>query len=150
MNEQAFARQGAGIFDKLLAANDGVTALVAIRGGDLVGDIIFTPALVDTAAGPLQGMGLGELGVLPSCQRQGIGKTLVQAGLGLLREQGCPFVIVVGHATYYPRFGFVPGSSLGLRCQWDKVPEQSFMALVMDAGAMAGARGVARFRDISA
>lgn len=148
VNEQAFKRRGAGVFEKLLAANDGVVALVAVRNGAIVGDVIFTPALVETASGPLRGMGLGELGVLPGLQRQGIGVALVNAGLDRLRTSRCPFVIVVGHASYYPRFGFVPGSRLSLCCQWDKVPDETFMALYLDPQAMRGVTGVARFRDI--
>jgi hypothetical protein len=26
----------------------------------------------------------------------------------MLREAGCPFIVVVGHSHYYPRFGFAP------------------------------------------
>jgi putative acetyltransferase len=149
VNEQAFAREGAGMFEQLLASNDGVTALVAVRDDEIVGNVIFAPACVEAPSGPLRGMGLGELGVLPALQRQGIGKALVNAGLDVLRASSCPFVIVVGHAAYYPRFGFVPGSRLGLRCQWDKVPDETFMVLCLDAEAMRGVSGVARFRGIA-
>lgn len=148
VNEQAFARNGSGTFEKLLASAEGITALLAVSGSNVIGDIIFAPAVVDTTSGPLQGMGLGELGVRPAFQRQGVGQALVHAGLEQLRAKDCPFVLVVGHANYYPRFGFVPGSRLGLRCQWSKVPEESFMVLVLDTAAMADAAGVVRFRDI--
>jgi putative acetyltransferase len=148
VNQQAFNRQGIGVFEKLLAANDGVTALVALRDGAIVGDVIFTPAILDSAADPIHGMGLGELGVLPAHQRQGVGTQLVNAGLDILRTAACPFVIVVGHASYYPRFGFVPGSSRGLHCQWDKVTDETFMVLQLDSAVMRGATGIARFRDI--
>jgi predicted N-acetyltransferase YhbS len=51
----------------------------------------------------------------------------VRRGLVSLRERGCPFVVVVGHPEYYPRFGFEPASKHGLmsqgrasqtRCSW--------------------------------
>ena len=67
-------------------------------------------------------------------------------GLDLLRERGCPFVVVVGHPEYYPRFGFEPASTHGLACQWESVPDEAFMVLVLDETAMAGVSGVAKYR----
>jgi putative acetyltransferase len=93
-------------------------------------------------------MGLGELAVLAECPRHGIGTRLGEAGLAALRAAGCPFCIVVGHASYYPRFGFEPGSRRGLACQWPKVPDASFMVAVLDEAAMRGMTGIARFRDV--
>ena len=71
------------------------------------------------------------MAVTPDRQRQGIGSELVQAGLEILRKQGCPFVIVLGHPAFYPRFGFVPASRYGLISQWEGVPDAAFMVLVL-------------------
>ena len=79
--------------------------------------------------------------------RGGIGSRLVEAGLQILRKQDCPFVIVLGHPGFYPRFGFVPASRHGLTCQWEGVPDEAFMVLVFDEAAMAGVNGIARYRD---
>jgi putative acetyltransferase len=149
INRQAFRMEKPGTFEKLLASLDDARSLVAgDETGRVLGHVIFTPVLTGPAGREIHGMGLGELAVLPACQRQGVGTALVNAGLDALRAESVPFVIVVGHASYYPRFGFVPGSRLGLRCQWEKVPDETFMALLLDAAAMRGVTGVARFRDI--
>jgi putative acetyltransferase len=71
----------------------------------------------------------------------------VRHGLQLLRERGCPFVVVVGHPGYYPRFGFEPASKRGLVSQWDGMPDAAFLAVVLDENAMAGVTGVARYRE---
>lgn len=65
----------------------------------------------------------------------------------MLRERGCPFVIVLGHPEYYPRFGFERASAHGLACQWEGVPDEAFMVLILDAGVMEGVSGVAVYRD---
>jgi putative acetyltransferase len=65
---------------------------------------------------------------------------------GSLRARHCPFVAVVGHPQYYPRFGFQPASRRGLASQWDGIPDEAFMILVLDETAMAGVSGVARYR----
>jgi putative acetyltransferase len=59
----------------------------------------------------------------------------------------CPFVVVVGHPEYYPRFGFEPASAHGLVSQWEGIPDEAFMVPVLDPHAMAGISGVAMYRD---
>ena len=55
------------------------------------------------------------------------------------------FIIVLGHATYYPRFGFEPASRYDIRCEWN-VPDEVFMILVLNASELDGVTGVARYR----
>jgi putative acetyltransferase len=83
--------------------------------------------------------------VLPAFQRRGIGGLLIRAGLAEIQRRGDPFVIVLGHPQYYPRFGFKPAASRhGVRCKWD-VPDDVFMIRVFDAAAMRGVRGLAEY-----
>jgi putative acetyltransferase len=86
------------------------------------------------------------MAVHPDRQRQGIGSQLVRRGLAILRERGCPFVVVVGHPHYYPRFGFEPASKHGVTSEWDGIPDDAFLVLILDAAAMNGVRGTARYR----
>ncbi len=55
-------------------------------------------------------------------------------------DRGYPFVILYGHESYYPRFGFRRASTLGLQPQWEEVPDAAFMALILDERAMDGVR----------
>lgn len=137
----------AGIVDSIRSACADVVSLVAIDAGRIVGHIFFSPVFVSTATGVVQGMGLAPMAVLPERQRQGIGSLLVQAGIDALHKRGCPFIIVLGHPGYYPRFGFVPASQHGLCCQWDGVPDEAFMVLVLDEDIMSGLSGIAKYRD---
>ena len=63
-----------------------------------------------------------------------------------LAGSGCPFVVVLGHTEYYPRFGFVPAPPLGIRCEWDTVPDDVFMIRILDTARMAGVSGRLRYR----
>ena len=92
------------------------------------------------------GAGLGPMAVLPEYQRQGIGGKLIETGNQKLREAGCPFIVVVGHPEYYPRFGFKPASGYGMKCEWD-VPDNVFMVLVTDRSKMKGVSGLAKYRQ---
>ena len=92
-------------------------------------------------------MGLAPMAVLPDYQHQGIGSQLVTSGLEILRQRNCPYVVVLGHPEYYPRFGFVPASRHGIVCQWEGVPDGAFMVLIFDEAIMSGVSGVVRYRD---
>jgi len=65
----------------------------------------------------------------------------------MLLDRGCPFVIVLGRPDYYPRFGFEPASRHGLASQWEGVPDEAFMVLVLDKAVTRGVSGIARYRD---
>ena len=148
INERAFEQPvEADIVDKLRLSCPEALSLVAVDEGRVVGHILFTPATVESKTGTIDGMGLAPMAVLPERQRRGIGSSLVERGLKILRDRGCPFVIVLGHPAYYPRFGFEPASRYGLKCQWVGVPDEAFMVLIFDEEAMAGVSGVARYRD---
>jgi putative acetyltransferase len=105
------------------------------------GHILFSAARV----GDVSGAALGPMAVIPEYQRQGIGGRLVNAGCERLARAGIPFVVVVGHPAFYPRFGFRRASTFGLTCEWS-VPDEVFMALVLDADAMRGMTGRVVYR----
>jgi putative acetyltransferase len=148
LNEQAFETPAeATIVDALRENCDDLLSLVAEDDGRIVGHIVFSPTVIEGPASRLDGMGLAPMAVLPERQRQGIGSRLVKRGLDMLRERGCSFVVVLGHPEYYPRFGFVPASWHGLRCQWEGVPDDAFLVMINDAKRMKGVTGVARYRD---
>ena len=54
-------------------------------------------------------------------------------------------VLVLGHAAYYPRFGFTPANTHGITSPWD-VPDDVFMVLVLDQARMASVTGQAVYR----
>ena len=147
VNELAFDQPAeANLVDRLRHTCDDALSLVADDGG-IVGHILFTPVVVESTTGLVVGMGLAPMAVLPDRQRGGVGSELVRRGLDILRERGCPFVVVVGHPEYYPRFGFEPASKHRLVSQWDGIPDPAFMVLVLNADRMANVAGVAKYRD---
>ena len=148
INEEAFGQPTeADIVDAIRAACPDALSLVALTGEEPVGHIFFSPVTIQSEKGGVTGMGLAPMAVLPAHQRQGIGSRLVHTGLDTLRRDGCPFVIVLGHPAYYPRFGFAPASTQHIGCQWEGVPDNAFLALILDTSRMEAVSGVARYRD---
>ena len=137
----------ADLVDFLRSSCPDHLSLVAEEGGRVVGHILFTPVVVESPEHRIAGMGLAPMAVSPDRQRSGIGSLLVHRGLEVLQKRPCPFVVVLGHPGYYPRFGFKLASTLGLRSQWDGVPDEAFMVLVFDPAVLPDGGGVARYRD---
>jgi putative acetyltransferase len=103
--------------------------LVAIHEGSVVGHIAFSRARL--AFGP-QVLALAPMAVLPEHQRQGVGSALISDALRRAAETHFPLVVVVGHAEYYPRFGFEPADALGITARFD-VPPEAWMAYRLPA-----------------
>jgi putative acetyltransferase len=106
----------------------------------------FTPVTIQAEEKIITGMGLSPMAVLPEFQRQGIGSQLVKAGLEVIEKVKHPFVVVLGHPGYYPRFGFVPASRHRFVSEYKDVPDEAFMILVFDQSALKGVSGVAKYR----
>ena len=147
VNAQAFGRMAeAKVADALRKACPEGVSVVAVCGDKIVGHILFTPVTVESKETEIRGMGLAPLAVLPEYQRQGIGSKLIQAGMDEMSKAQQPFVIVLGHPDYYPRFGFVRASQYGIVSEYEDVPDEAFMIVVFDEAALEGVSGVGRYR----
>jgi putative acetyltransferase len=120
VHQQAFPSDAeARLVALLIGRGKGCVSLVAEADGQVVGHLLFSPATIESADRPaIEGLGLAPLAVVPTWQRRGVGSTLMGAGMAACRRLGVPFVVLVGHSEYYPRFGFVPAGSYGLTCDF--------------------------------
>lgn len=123
------------------AGFDPSLSLVAELDGRPVGHILFSPIHIDGEDRRIPAIALAPMAVLPEHQRRGIGSQLVRAGLDACKRGGHRIVIVLGHAEYYPRFGFAIAATHGLRCPYP-APEEAFMVLGLTADALADACGL--------
>ena len=131
------------------ATAEPVVSLLAERGGEAVGHVIFTRVRIKGDGGENFGVDtriLAPLAVIPSEQGCGIGSGLVKRGLGLLKAAGCGLVFVYGDPGYYGRFGFGPAMDAGLTVPYE-IPvshRDAWMVLGLQKGLIGGVRGVVR------
>ena len=135
----------ADLVDALRERARPLVSLVALDGTAIVGHILFSPVTL-LPHPDLSVMGLAPMAVNPARQRQGIGSALVRAGLEACRLQGTQAVVLIGHADYYPRFGYLPASTFGLTSEYD-VPDDAFMALELVPGALQQRAGTIRYHQ---
>ena len=86
------------------------------------------------------------MAVHPEFQHQGIGSELVRKGLERCGRLGHRIVIVVGHPSYYPRFGFISARSKGLEAPFP-VPDEAFMVMEFVPGSLDGVSGTVVYSD---
>jgi putative acetyltransferase len=135
---QAFGDEGAVVADLVDTLRGGITAgeglaLVAEVDGQVAGHVMFTRSLLDAPRRLVGVQVLSPLGVLPGRQRQGIGSALVRHGLKIMADRAVPLVFLEGSPAYYPRFGFVPGGTLGFRKPSLRIPDVAFQVATLPA-----------------
>ena len=144
INTAAFESEDeANLVIALRAQNAIITSLVAEQAGRPVGHILFSP-LTLLPKSKLKLAALAPMAVLPKYQRQGIGSSLILAGIKACRERGYDGIVVLGHPHYYPRFGFVPASRFKLRTEYD-VPDEAFMAMELKKGGLTAVDALVQF-----
>lgn len=148
VNLQAFGRSGeAQVVDSLRENCPVFFSYVARVDGRVVGHVLFSLAhIVQADDWTVSGLGLAPLAVHPKYQGMGIGSALCREGLGRIQPEAYPFVIVLGHPDYYPRFGFERASLYNIRCAYEDIPDEPFMIKILNPGKMAGVKGVAYYR----
>lgn len=145
IHQAAFSGEGEVLVVELLRqAGKATVSLVAIEEGALVGHILFSPVTVEPPS-LARGTGLAPLGVLPSFQQRGVGSNLMHAGMEACRSLGFDFVVVLGHPSYYTRFGFIPASAFGLNNEYGV--DEPFMARELNPGCLSGVYGLVRYAE---
>lgn len=121
-----------GLVDALRADAGWIPALslVAVTEADeVVGHVVCTRGRVaETLA-----LGLGPIGVMPGRQRRGVGSALMWSVLGAADALAESVVVLLGHADYYPRFGFRPAADLGIAAPVAEWEGPYFQALALSA-----------------
>jgi predicted N-acetyltransferase YhbS len=148
INDAAFGNtKNGGIVDGIRGTDrwiDGASLVAGEPNGALVGHLLVSEGDLDIEDGTIRRIWMiGPVGVVPDRQRQGIGGALMRGAIDLAIERSQPVLCLLGHADYYPRFGFRPARAIGIDPPrpWR---DANWLALPLPAWD-ASWRGVARF-----
>ncbi len=144
-------RQGdaiAALTDALLdaPAAQPLLSLLAEEPQRPLGHILFTAVELQPQAVGVTARILAPLGVAQAFQGGGVGGALIQLGLSRLAAAGVDLVFVLGHPSYYPRFGFQPAGALGLEAPRPILPQQAdaWMVRALRPGLLGHVQGRVR------
>ena len=111
-------------------------SLVATLNNRIVGHILFTELLIQSGEQTISGaLAMAPVAVIPGYQKMGVGSLLIRKGLEIAAGMGYKAVVVLGHAGYYPKFGFEPAAKWNIHAPFE-VPSINFMALELIPGAL--------------
>lgn len=147
INDRAFGQEDEGILVQRLRRTDAFDpglSLVAEVDGTVNGHILFYPVVIESRAGAHQTLALAPMAVIPELQNKGVGSALVTEGIEAARRQGHRSVIVLGHAEYYPRFGFRPASRWDIKTPFE-APDEAFLALELVPGELSDKHGTVKY-----
>ena len=121
-------------------------SLVAEVSGQIAGHVLLSLLHHDNPKWEGKLLALGPISVLPPLQRQGVGMALMEAAIERAGGLGYKGIALIGHPTYYPRFGFKPSSTWDIALPYN-VPDDVAMAVELAPGSLDGAGGKVRYSD---
>jgi putative acetyltransferase len=128
----------ANLVEQLRTDGDVLVELVEASDIAIQGHILYSRLAIERGGETIAAAALAPVAVLPAFQRGGIGGELIRAGNARCAELGLSAIVVLGHADYYPRFGFSAAKAESLEAPFSG---PSFMALELRPDALrAGGR----------
>ena len=115
-------------------------SLVAETNGQIVGHILLTKIQIKNDTRTYPSLALAPVSVLPEFQRKGIGSKLILKAHEAAQAVGFQSIILLGHADYYPRFGYERTSRYGIRLPFP-APEENCMVLGLQPEGLEGVSG---------
>lgn len=119
----------ADIIEQLRKDGDALVELVAEDADGVVGHIMFSRMASEGGSFAA----LGPLAVSSARQNEGVGAQLSRAGVEACRALGVGALCVLGHPTYYPRFGFSAEAAKRFKPPYDR---PAFMAMELIPGTL--------------
>lgn len=120
-------------------------SLVAEENNQIVGHVLFSKAEIVEDEYRHEVIVLAPIAVLPNNQKTGIGGKLIQEGLKRCEALGYDFVFLIGHPSYYPKFGFKPARKYGFDLKQFNVSDDVFMVFEITEGKLKRTKGELRY-----
>jgi putative acetyltransferase len=144
--EAAFpTSQEARLVDELRVAGCTFLSLVAESEGAIVGHVLMTPVTLEDEPTSMI-LGLAPLSVIPQRQGCGIGSLLMDAAIEAAGRSGAAAIVLLGHPSFYRRFGFSTAAERGFTTTFD-VPDEYFMIRVLDVSLLSSRGGTLRYHQ---
>ena len=89
-------------------------------------------------------MALAPVSVHPDFQNKGIGGKLISEAHKRAKALDFQSIILLGHANYYPRFGYEMTSKYGIKLPFD-APEKNCMVIALTENGLKGVSGMVEY-----
>ncbi len=121
-------------------------SLIAEIDRKITGHILLSRILIRNENQVFESLAMAPVSVDPAFQKQGIGSSLIRKSHIIANEMGFDSVVLLGHADYYPRFGYEKASSYGIRLPFE-IPDENGMVIALTPGALDGVNGMVEYPE---
>lgn len=119
-------------------------SLVYEQDGVVVGYILLTKLKIVNATDTYESLALAPVAVLPAYQGKGIGGALITEAHKRAKGLGYKSVVLLGHADYYPKFGYKQTKYYNISLPFD-VPDENCMACELIPDGLKGINGIVEY-----
>jgi predicted N-acetyltransferase YhbS len=145
LNVEAFGRRDdeAKLVERIRNSDGFIPelSLVAEIDSKIVGHLLLSKARVEQGRENHEVIVLAPIAVHPLLQKQGIGSRLMKEGLDRCKKLGFNAVFLIGHPSYYPKFGFKPARALDFALKQFEVSDDVFMVRELNDGELKNIKG---------
>lgn len=120
-------------------------SIVAELQESIIGHVLVSRAVVVEGSEQYPVLVVAPVAVHPDHQKRGVGKRLLAEALQRCKAQGEVLVLLIGHPSYYPKFGFVPARPYGLELKQFQVSDEVFMVWEATEGSLGRVKGELRY-----
>lgn len=121
--------------------------LVVVDDGEVIGYAMASVTTITDGHDTWDALYLGPICTSEGRRDAGLGSQLVRYLLTRAQRLGYGSMFLAGDKAYYPRFGFKPASTWGIRCQYDIRSDllDNIMGIELTPGGLDGVTGVVTF-----
>lgn len=120
-------------------------SIVAEAGdGQIIGYILLTKVCIVSESREYESLGVAPVCILPTYQRNGIGGALIREAHNRAIKLGYSSAVLLGHESYYPRFGYRPAHTFGIDFPFD-APKECCMAIELLPGGLKDVHSTVRY-----
>lgn len=150
INCRAFEREAEAILVRKLKETSAwipELCLIALENNKAVGYVAFSRVKIlgYRKNRVFDSIALSPMAVLPEYQRRGIGGLLVAQGLQRAKELEFESVFVLGHKSYYTKFGFKPARLWSIKTLFPVSEKGDFMAVELKKNSLKKVNGIIEF-----
>lgn len=119
-------------------------SLVAELDTKIVGYILLTQIEIIDEEESYPSLALAPIAVLTNYQKKGIGAKLIKAAHIKAKELGYKSIVLLGHADYYPKFGYQLASKFGVNIPFE-APDENCMLIELEMGSLKDKKGMVKY-----
>lgn len=119
-------------------------SLIAELEKQIVGHILLTKIKIVNEHNSFDSLALAPVSVKPDFQKQGIGGQLIKAAHQKAMDLGHHSIVLLGHAQYYPKFGYELTSKYNIKLPFD-APEANCMIIELTKGSLQDVFGTVEY-----